>query len=187
MPALNNPRHEQFARLVAAGETPAKAYALVGYRDSNAASCGSRLSKIAKVRSRIVELQEQSARSAIKRHELNQDWVLARLKENVERAMQAIPVLDAEGNSIGEYKWEGNVANRGLELIGKQLGMFRENVDMTMKAEISSQAVILAEHCTLEQLQAMLAAGLQQPALIAGPVVEVQATEVAGKKESSIL
>jgi hypothetical protein len=32
--------------------------------------------------------------------------------ENVERAMQAQPVLDAKGVPTGEYRYEGSVANR---------------------------------------------------------------------------
>jgi hypothetical protein len=39
---------------------------------------------------------------------------MARLKENVERAMQIVPVLDKEGNSTGEFTYNGFVANKGL-------------------------------------------------------------------------
>ena len=50
--------------------------------------------------------------------------MLNRLIENVERAMQAQPVLDAKGVPTGEYRYEGSVANRALELLGKEQGMF---------------------------------------------------------------
>jgi hypothetical protein len=40
--------------------------------------------------------------------------------------MQAEPVLDKTGRPTGVYTYEGGVANRGLELIGKNLGMFEE-------------------------------------------------------------
>jgi phage terminase small subunit len=46
------------------------------------------------------------------------------LVENVDRAMEAEPVLDPKGNPTGEYKYNGNVANRALELLGKEIGMF---------------------------------------------------------------
>ena len=156
MSPLKNPRHEQFARLVAAGETPARAYIAVGYQNSDAASSsGSRLAKTPNVRARIAELQEESARGAIKRNELNQDWVLARLKENVERAMQATPVRDSEGNPTGEYKWEGNVVNRSLELIGKELGMFRDRVEMNVDAKVQTLSVTLAQTLTSGELRAL--------------------------------
>jgi len=58
-------------------------------------------------------------------------YVLAGLKENFERAMQHRPVLDAKGNETGIYAYNGQVANRALELIGKELGMFVErNTDV---------------------------------------------------------
>jgi hypothetical protein len=44
--------------------------------------------------------------------------------ENVEKAMQAVLVLDNQGEPTGVYKYEGGVANRALELIGKEFGMF---------------------------------------------------------------
>ncbi len=68
-----------------------------------------------------------------KRAELDQDWVLKRLLENVKRAMQAEPVTDREGLSTGEYTYQGNVANKALELLGKHLGMFGTKVELTGK------------------------------------------------------
>ena len=44
--------------------------------------------------------------------------------ENAERALQHIAVLDKERKPTGEYRYDGNVANRALELLGKQQGMF---------------------------------------------------------------
>jgi phage terminase small subunit len=44
--------------------------------------------------------------------------------ENAERALQHIPVLDRHGKPTGEYRYDGSVANRALELLGKQQGMF---------------------------------------------------------------
>lgn len=64
------------------------------------------------------------------RTEVTQDWVISRLVENVERSMQADPVLDRKGNRTGEYTYGGSVANRALELLGKHLGMFSENLNI---------------------------------------------------------
>jgi hypothetical protein len=47
-----------------------------------------------------------------------------KLIANVERAMQAEPVIDAKGVPTGQYVYNGNVANRALELLGKELSMF---------------------------------------------------------------
>lgn len=40
------------------------------------------------------------------------------------RAMQHRPVLDGKGRQTGVFRYQGQVANRALELIGKELGMF---------------------------------------------------------------
>ena len=42
------------------------------------------------------------------------------------------PVLDAAGNPTGKYVYNGNVANRGLELLGKEQGMFIERKEIGM-------------------------------------------------------
>lgn len=56
--------------------------------------------------------------------QMDAQWVLQQLRRNYERAMQTEPVLDREGNETGIYTYEGSVANKALELIGKHLGMF---------------------------------------------------------------
>ena len=45
------------------------------------------------------------------------------LVENVKRALQ-IEEVKLRGVPTGEYRYEGSVANRALELIGKELGLF---------------------------------------------------------------
>jgi phage terminase small subunit len=64
------------------------------------------------------------------RTEVSQDWVISRLVENAERSMQAVPVYDSDGDPTGEYRYEGSVANRALELLGKHLGLFVDNVNL---------------------------------------------------------
>lgn len=71
-------------------------------------------------------LAEKAARNAI-----DADWITGRLRENVERAMQAEQVLDSHGKPSGEYRYDGAVANRALELLGKNIGLFTDRVDHT--------------------------------------------------------
>ncbi len=56
---------------------------------------------------------------------VTREWVLERLAENVRRAMQIEPVT-LRGQPTGEFRHEGSVANRALELLGKELGLFVE-------------------------------------------------------------
>src|SRR5688572_29144302 len=51
-----------------------------------------------------------------KRLQLTQDWVLDRLRENVDRAMQAEQVRDRTGKLTGDWVYDGKVANGALGL-----------------------------------------------------------------------
>ena len=109
MSALRNPRHEQFAQLIAAGKTPAEAYPLVGYAEKTAYTCGPRLLKQASVAARVAELQQTVAVATVTKLSLSREFVLRELMDN---AMQA------------KKNKEWSASNRALELIGKDLGMF---------------------------------------------------------------
>ncbi len=61
--------------------------------------------------------------------EISQAWVVERLVANATRAMQAVPVVDRDGNPTGRYTYQGSVANRALELLGKHVGLWREKSD----------------------------------------------------------
>jgi hypothetical protein len=71
---------------------------------------------------------------------LSKSWVLEKLRSNAERAMQAEPVLDREGHPTGVYKYDGSVANRALELIGKELGMFVERKESGRPGDFATMA-----------------------------------------------
>jgi hypothetical protein len=43
---------------------------------------------------------------------LTREWVIGKLMANVERAMQATPVLDKWGEPTGEYLYEGSITKR---------------------------------------------------------------------------
>jgi hypothetical protein len=71
-------------------------------------------------------------------------------------------VTDREGNELGEFQYQGNVANRALELLGKHLGLFIDvhEVSGPNKGPIQMEAVsardkLRAELERLSQRQAM--------------------------------
>ncbi len=130
MAPLKNSRHEHFAQLVASGQSPTKAYTLAGYSEKGAHASANRLLRVATVSARVTELQKAVSERAVEKASVDRAWVLAQLRENAERAMQAVEVLDSKGKPTGEFRYEGGVANRALELIGKELGMFRERLEI---------------------------------------------------------
>lgn len=138
MPILRNPRHERFAQELAKGKSATEAYVNAGF-SHNPGNAG-RLKQNENVKNRIEEIlnerraiHEQGVAIAVERVALNKEWVITQLIENVNRAMQASPVMQG-GKPTGEFKYDGGVANRALELLGKELGMFverAENVNTT--------------------------------------------------------
>lgn len=57
---------------------------------------------------------------------VTREFVMLRLRHVADRALAATPVFDKDGQPTGEYKCDFNAANKALELLGKQQGMFKE-------------------------------------------------------------
>lgn len=112
---LKNPKHEAFAQALAKGESQVGAYRIVYGQDhrGNAA----RLANTEHIRDRTLALMAATRHQHAKTTEqaarilkLNKQWVLDRLMRNAEECL--------ENNSTR------GAANRALELLGKELGLF---------------------------------------------------------------
>lgn len=91
-----------------------------GYSEKTAQEQSSRLLSNAMIAAEIAARRQV----VTARNDITVDYVLGGLKKNYERSMQDIPVYDKTGHPTGEYQYEGSVANRSLELLGKHLRMF---------------------------------------------------------------
>lgn len=111
---------------------------------------------------------------AAKRNDVSVDFVLQALKENLTRAMQAVPVLDRQGNPTGQFKYDGSVANKALELMGKHLGMWRERHEHTGKD--GGPIATRYEELTREDVEAMTTPELEA---LAGGASDVEAMSTA--------
>lgn len=134
---LENQQHEAFVRALVKGMSQGDAYKAAGYKaktDASAAAAASRLLKDVKIQARLQELLSAATEKAV----LTKSWVIEKLMENVHRAMQAVPVLDREGNETGEYTYNGSVANRALELLGKEQGMFIDRKEIGKPGDFSN-------------------------------------------------
>ena len=139
MPPLKNLRQETFCLEYVKDRDSFRSAKAAGYRCGNVnsqAAAGCQVLKSINVKARILELDAQAIKIQEKAlvktavaNIIDRAWVVGKLVENVDRSMQAVAVLDSEGNPTGEWRYEGNVANRGLELIGKDLGMFSEKAE----------------------------------------------------------
>ena len=122
-----NRRQQLFVQEYPVDLNATKAAQRAGYSMRTAYSQGQALLK----KPEIEEALERVFAERAKRTGVTQDWVVRRLRENAERAMQATPVLDRDGKETGEWTYRGQVANRALELLGKHLGMFPDRVEHT--------------------------------------------------------
>lgn len=149
---LKNARQEVFAQNVASGMSNRDAYIKAGYSDhltgKSTIEMASRLRKKHQIAARIAELLEQRQEAdekstalaierAIEKVALTKEYVITRLMENAERAMQAVPVKNAKGEETGVYRYEGSVANRALELLGKELGLFVDRKEVGAPGEFA--------------------------------------------------
>src|SRR5215469_10288117 len=106
MPPLENHREELVAQGLAVGKSKTKACKDAGYNGDRGHA--SRKSAQLNIRQRAAEIQQQNLDKFI----LSRDWVTAMLVENVNRAMQVSCPKDENGNPIGSFQYQGNVANR---------------------------------------------------------------------------
>ena len=88
--------------------------------------------------------------------------------ENVNRAMQIEAPKDEDGNPIGSFQYQGNVANRALELLAKTLGMLVDKSEMTMKKDYSDLS-------NLELLQLLAKEARELELLEKGKVINAEA------------
>ena len=96
-----------------------------GYSKKTAKQKGYELRQKPEIQDAIIAAMQ--ARS--ERTEVGQDWIVERLVENVERSMTIEPVM-VGGEKTGEYVYQGSVANKALELLGRHQGMFTDNLNL---------------------------------------------------------
>lgn len=117
-------KQEHFAHLVAKGLSGTEAAKQAGFAAVSAHVRASRMLKIDKVAARVAEIRNNISNLVAEKSAIDKTWVIDQLVENVSMAKQAIAVTDREGHETGEYEQNLAAANRALELIGKEIGMF---------------------------------------------------------------
>lgn len=136
MPQLRNRRWEKFCQLTAQGLKRGEAYYKAGYAAPNhaaASGMGSKLFSRPEIKARVKELQDLMAEhevEALIEAGMDRNWVMAELQDIVGRCKQETPVKDRQGNLTGEYTFNAAGANKALELVGKELGMFADRLIM---------------------------------------------------------
>jgi phage terminase small subunit len=131
-----NDKRERFCHEYLLDLNGTQAAVRAGYSEKTANEQGSRLLANSNVRARIQELMAERSKQTL----VDAAYVIEGLVEVKERCMQRKPVtvwdarqkamvqkLDEEGNNVWEF--DSNGANKALELLGKHLAMFTDNVN----------------------------------------------------------
>ncbi|SDR25218.1 hypothetical protein SAMN05519103_01504 [Rhizobiales bacterium GAS113] len=142
MPALKNHRYERFAQERARGKTLTDAWERAG--GTRGHRYASRLSRRPDIIQRVEEIKSGAVERAAGALAIDRQWVIQRLVENVERAMQLEPVMRG-GIATGEYRYHAGAALRALELIGKELGMFVERSETRAVTHVISDEPLTPE------------------------------------------
>jgi hypothetical protein len=121
MPELANRRHELFARSLAAGVPSLRAYEAAGYKPNNGSPY--RLQENIRIKQRASELMQETAERALPKFTLTRAWIVEQLIENITIAKQ--------NNDLGP-------ANKAIELLGKELGMFIDRKEVGAPGEFEN-------------------------------------------------
>ena len=121
-----SPKQARFVEEYPVDLNAAEAVRRAGYSKKNAKQKGYELLHLPKIQEAIVAaIQARSERTKI-----DQDWIIDRLVENVERSMKLKSITNSGGDTVGEHVYQGTVANRALELLGRHQGMFTDNLKL---------------------------------------------------------
>mgnify|MGYP001579593826 CR=1 FL=1 len=149
------PKQRRFAEALPSSSSLTAAAIAAGY--SNVANGAHVMANDNLHKPTVLAAVKANLASAAERNGVTVDWAFSRLHENVERSLQAIPVLDREGKPTGEYQYEPAAVNRGVELAMKHLKLLG---DEATPAEVHN--TLIFQGFTIEELRALVAKGKEQ-------------------------
>lgn len=118
-------QQELFVKHVIDGKPQSEAYKLAGYKTGTRNSLDVKASQL--LRNPKVSLALSELRNKIaKKTEWNVERLVISFENIFKRSMQVEAVLDHEGNSTGEYRYDSTGANKALENIAKIIGAYKQ-------------------------------------------------------------
>lgn len=133
-------RQEAFARGIAQGLANRVAYEAAGYTGDHVGGNSAMLRKKPHVSDRIDYLGNQVAEKvvqvAVTAALVTQNEVIDGLRENITAAKKGTAILAKDGSRTGEFRRDFAAVNRGLESLGKSIGLF---IDVTMEENFESE------------------------------------------------
>lgn len=125
------PKQEKFCQNILAGMSQADAYrnSFNVKQNTKAATIQDSASKLMATPA-ITQRVEEMRKPVIAKLQLTREWVLEQLIENVSMAKALEPVISKDGQTTGEVKQNLPAANKALEMLGKEIGMFTDKLDI---------------------------------------------------------
>lgn len=101
----------------------------------------------------IAKAIQEAQNKRVERTEITQDYVLTNIQKVIERCMQVQQVDNCltqteDGELAQAFMFKEQGALKGLELLGKHLGMFKDKVEHSGKLEIESLSSLMDELST---------------------------------------
>ena len=132
MASLKDERQIRFVEEYIKDLNATQAAIRAGYSKKTARSQGARLLTNVDILEAIQEAKNERS----ERTKIDQDYVLTNIQKVIERCMQIAPVEsgmieDAEGQLAQAFVFKEQGALKGLELLGKHLGMFKDKIEHT--------------------------------------------------------
>ena len=146
MASLKDERQIRFVEEYLKDLNATQAAIRAGYSKKTARSQGARL--LTNVD--ILEAIQEAKKERSKRTKIDQDYVLTNIQKVVERCMQVVQVDNCltqteDGELAQAFMFKEQGALKGLELLGKHLGMFVEQkkVDVTTNGESINKPTLI--------------------------------------------
>lgn len=137
-----NAKQFEFVRLYVETLDPTKSYMAVYRVEYKVASANaSRLLANAKIK----KILDKVTREKLARLNISSDFIIDRCVEIHEKCMGNIPVLDRQGNPIGEYRIDSRGALEALKLLTKYKTIskdFAEKVDVEHSGSITLESIL---------------------------------------------
>ena len=143
------PKQQRFVEEYLIDLNATQAAIRAGYSERTAKSIGQENLTKPDIQKAIQEAQNKLT----ERTEITQEYVLKNIQSVIERCMQQEAVLardgspllveGPEGDLVPLFEFKETGALKGLELLGKHLGMFKDRVDITTNGESVNKPTVI--------------------------------------------
>lgn len=88
---------------------------------------------------KIVQEIDKKMSGIMSKIDIDSEYILGSLKKVAERCMQAEQVVSKDGEPMGEYRFDASGANKSLELLGRNLKLFTDKIEINDSSDITER------------------------------------------------